>query len=288
MQELKSAFAAFIRNENEGDAAELQNGLNDAIAAARAFPQEKKLQQMADIAGQTVQKTLDQRAFAASLEQIRELLARLERETEPAHFDVIAATAANGIAALVLQKDKAAPEQLAELKAAENKREAIEQIFFNKLSKQTAEELEGEIAHMVSLAPTSTKKIEQWAAHMSKLQMRVQERKLTVHDAQRLTETANKTIAALNEERMKSYNRWALAQVDRALSRDSNSISDYGRSSILRECLGEIDPRFLDHNVQRAYGEVFSYFYSQLTTVGEKLSVDKALAQSAKKKLEDF
>ena len=40
LENLKIAFAAFIRDE--GESAELLNDLNDAVAAARAFPKEEK------------------------------------------------------------------------------------------------------------------------------------------------------------------------------------------------------------------------------------------------------
>ncbi len=285
MEGLKTAFVSYIRNE--GDAAELQNDLNEAIAAARVFAQDKKLRQMTDIAEQTEQKTLDQRAFAAALEQIGELLSRLERETDPEHFEIISSTIANGMAGLVLQKDKASPEQLADLKAAENKRKEIIRQYFTENSRKLAENMELLAGKIDVETGTATQKIERFAAHQAEIQKRAQSGQLTIEDAQRQNEAVQKAIAILNEERLKAYNRWALSQVERACSRDGNSLSNYDRSRILRDCYAPIDPRLLDANVQRAYSEVFGYFYAPLS-VSDKLSVDRALAEAAKKKLEDF
>ena len=86
---------------------------------------------------------------------------------------------------------------------------------------------------------------------------------------------------------MKTYNRWALTQVEMALSGDSNSLSNDDRRRILTEYYGPIDPRFLGPNVQRAYAEVFAFFYQSLP-VADKLSVDKTLVEAEKIKPEDF
>lgn len=285
MEGLKTAFASFIRNE--GDAAELQNDLNEAIAAARVFAQDKKLRQMTDIAEQTEQKTLDQRAFAAALEQIGELLSRLERETDPEHFEIISSTIANGIAGLVLQKDKASPEQLADLKAAENKRKEIIRQYFTETSRKLAENMELLAGKIDVERGTATQKIERFAAHQAEIQKRAQSGQLTIEDAKRGTEAVQKAITILNEQRLKDYNRWALTNIDNALSSEYKKITNSGRSRILRDYFAKIDPRYLEPNVQRAYEEVFRYYYAQLN-VAEKLSVDKALATAAKRKLEDF
>lgn len=285
MKELQKKFAAFIRDETQDE--ELRNELNDAVSVARAFDGEPKLKLMADVAAETVQKTLDQSQFAAALEQIGELLSRLERETDPEHFEIISSTIANGMAGLVLQKDKASPEQLADLKAAENKRKEIIRQYFTENSRKLAENMELLAGKIDVETGTATQKIERFAAHQAEIQKRAQSGQLTIEDAQRQNEAVQKAIAILNEERLKAYNRWALSQVERAFSRDGNSLSNYDRSRILRDCYAPIDPRLLDANVQRAYSEVFGYFYAPLS-VSDKLSVDRALAEAAKKKLEDF
>ena len=286
LENLKIAFAAFIRDE--GESAELLNDLNDAVAAARAFPkEEKKLRQMADIAAEAAQKTLDRRAFAASLAQLRELLARLEREADPEHFAIVDATITNGLAGLVLQKDKAAPEQLAELKAAETKRKEIVRHFVDENSRKMAETLERAAGRIEVESGTNTQKIERFVTHIRAIEKNAQAGSLTMEDALRQKEAIQKIVASLAEQRVKAYNRWALTQVEMALSGDSNSLSNDDRRRILTEYYGPIDPRFLEPNVQRAYAEVFAFFYQSLT-VADKLSVDKSLATATKKKMEDF